>query len=515
VYDYPDIVNRVFKLKLNAFKARLFSGAAWGPHTSEVTSDGTTQWKFPIKPTSSSQTPDQACDDDDHMASSNAVSDANDPACGWSLGDLALLHNLVATTQRTTLTSAEWELYIDHAVPANEHTANEDPTSELSSSDSEGGDDDNDGVGIVQPSNQPSMSKTHHDAVRLIKALLGTKPRRSPLTDTAYLLEELPRITARSARYAPGYMIDVIEFQQRGLPHAHMAIRLACAPKEMNVQNTTGEVKEAPWIDQFICARKPTFGVLEEYCMLIRKPNVASMLPADYHYDVHPEIVAELMVREGQYFGRSITPTEFQRYMCRLVLNRESCAPDLYGGGPHEHGPHLNPTTKLQDPTCTEGCKRGKCKPKSDSVTCKSNYPFPAQAATVIAEDGFPRYRRNPGDEFIVPYNPWFVFKFDAHINVEYAASSNCITYLYKYLFKGSRGERAKFQLRKSNDQGGEQEAIDETKEYWNGKITSSMQATWEGLNYPMHSAYPTVHKVTVHETNTIIEGHGISDLQK
>jgi hypothetical protein len=98
--------------------------------------------------------------------------------------------------------------------------------------------------------------------------------------------------------------------------------------------------------------------------------------------------------------------------------------------------------------------------------TCKSNYPFPAQAATVIAEDGFPRYRRNPGDEFIVSYNPWFVFKFDAHINVEYAASSNCTTYLYTYLFKGSRGERAKFQLRKSHDQSGEQEAIDETKEY-------------------------------------------------
>ena len=212
------------------------------------------------------------------------------------------------------------------------------------------------------------MNKTHDDAVRLIKALLGTKPRRPPLTDAAYLLEELPRITARSTRYASGYMIDVIEFQQRGLPHARMAIRLACAPREMNVHNTTGEVKKIPWIDQFICARKPAFEVLEEYCVLIRKPNVASTLPADYHYDVHPEIVAELMVREGPYFGRSITPTEFQRYMCRLVLNRESCAPALYGGGPHEHGPHLNPTAKLPDPTCTKGCKRGKCKLKSDGV---------------------------------------------------------------------------------------------------------------------------------------------------
>jgi hypothetical protein len=180
VYDYPDIVNRVFKQKPNAFKARLFSGAAWGPHTSEVTSEGTTQWKFPIKPTSSSQTSDQACDEDDHETSSNAVSNAKDPACGWSLGDLALLHKFVATIQRTTFTSVEWESYIEHAVPANEDPANEDPASDLSSDDSEGDGDDNDGIGIVQPNNQPSMNKTHDDVVRLIKALLGTKPRRSP-----------------------------------------------------------------------------------------------------------------------------------------------------------------------------------------------------------------------------------------------------------------------------------------------------------------------------------------------
>ena len=41
------------------------------------------------------------------------------------------------------------------------------------------------------------------------------------------------------------------------------------------------------------------------------------------------------------------------------------------------------------------------------------------------------------------------------------------------------------------------------------------MQVTWEDLNYPMYSSYPTVNKVSVHETNTMLEGHGISDLKK
>ena len=96
----------------------------------------------------------------------------------------------------------------------------------------------------AMPVVQASSLRSSH--VRLIKALLATKPPRSPLANAAYLLEELPRVTARSTRHASGYMIDGIEFQQRGLPHAHMAIRLACAPQEMNVRSTSGEVKEAP-----------------------------------------------------------------------------------------------------------------------------------------------------------------------------------------------------------------------------------------------------------------------------
>ena len=57
-----------------------------------------------------------------------------------------------------------------------------------------------------------------------------------------------------------------------------------------------------------------------------------------------------------------------------------------------------------------------------------------------MGDDGFVVYQRGEGDEFIVPYNPWLTLEFESHINVEYAASHNCIAYLYKYLFKGSRG---------------------------------------------------------------------------
>ena len=65
-----------------------------------------------------------------------------------------------------------------------------------------------------------------------------------------------------------------------------------------------------------------------------------------------------------------------------------------------------------------------------------------------MGENGFVVYKRAAGDEFIVPYNPWLTLEFEAHVNVEYAATQNCIAYLYKYLFKGSRGERTKFGFR-------------------------------------------------------------------
>jgi len=53
-----------------------------------------------------------------------------------------------------------------------------------------------------------------------------------------------------------------------------------------------------------------------------------------------------------------------------------------------------------------------------------------ANAETRLGKHGFVTYRRGEGDEFIVPYNPWMLLDFECHMNVECAASSNCIAYL-------------------------------------------------------------------------------------
>ena len=217
-----------------------------------------------------------------------------------------------------------------------------------------------------------------------------------------------------------------------------------------------------PWVDKFVCARKPTYGVLEEFGMIVKKSN-SEAAPASPHpqkavletadvnlmydteYAVHPQISHMFLLSNDEYFGALIRPSQLLAHMRRLVLNRED--PAGYSNpkrGPQEHGPH--PNMRNPDPKCTIGCPQ--CKKKADGVTCKSNFPFEATAYTHMGENGFVVYKRAAGDEFIVPYNPWLTLEFEAHVNVEYAATQNCIAYLYKYLFKGSRGERTKFGFR-------------------------------------------------------------------
>ena len=48
-YDYPDIVCRVFHHKLEALRARLLTGAAWGASTVDVDDEGNAAWKYSIK----------------------------------------------------------------------------------------------------------------------------------------------------------------------------------------------------------------------------------------------------------------------------------------------------------------------------------------------------------------------------------------------------------------------------------------------------------------------------------
>lgn len=71
---------------------------------------------------------------------------------------------------------------------------------------------------------------------------------------------------------------------------------------------------------------------------------------------------------------------------------------------------------------------------------------------TSTNEDGSTLYRRRPTDEVIytsdgryrvtnqdvVPYNPYLLNRFNAHINVELCTSLGSIKYLFMYIHKGN-----------------------------------------------------------------------------
>eukprot|EP00854_Cymbomonas_tetramitiformis_P013824 gene13824-16336_t len=71
----------------------------------------------------------------------------------------------------------------------------------------------------------------------------------------------------------PGYLVvSVIEFQKRGLPHAHIVFRLAVMP--VGADHTAApEGSLQPWADNFTCAQKLTPDVLAEHGMLERLPS--------------------------------------------------------------------------------------------------------------------------------------------------------------------------------------------------------------------------------------------------
>ena len=74
---------------------------------------------------------------------------------------------------------------------------------------------------------------------------------------------------------------------------------------------------------------------------------------------------------------------------------------------------------------------------------CSKRFPKAFSAVTATSEDGYPLYRRRNDDRavnvdgarldnrWVVPYNPFLLFKFNAHINVEVCSTVSAVKYIY------------------------------------------------------------------------------------
>ena len=80
---------------------------------------------------------------------------------------------------------------------------------------------------------------------------------------------------------------------------------------------------------------------------------------------------------------------------------------------------------------------------------CSKRFPKEYVEETYAGSDGYLHYRRrNTGlcvhkngvpldNKYVVPYNPYLLMKYNAHINVEICSSIVSCKYLYKYVYKG------------------------------------------------------------------------------
>ncbi|XP_039772144.1 uncharacterized protein LOC120640381 [Panicum virgatum] len=222
-------------------------------------------------------------------------------------------------------------------------------------------------------------------------------------------------------------VLHTVEFQKRGLPHAHIILWTA--------EDTTNP--SANMIDKFISAEIPDL-------------NEDPLLYA---------LVAEHMI----------------------------------------HGP-----CGKDNPKCP--CmKNGKC---------SKGYPKSFHSETTIDENGFAIYKRPDNGHFViksgicldnrwvVPYNPYLLKKYEAHINVEWRNKGIFIKYLFKYVTKGP--DCSKAYLKKI--QSGEDVPIDEetqirneVKEYLDCRYICEQDACLRVFGFDIHRHYPSVERMPVH----------------
>ena len=97
-------------------------------------------------------------------------------------------------------------------------------------------------------------------------------------------------------------------------------------------------------------------------------------------------------------------------------------------------------------------------------------------------------------NRWVVPYNPYLLLKFEAHINVEIVVSINGVKYVYKYTTKGP--DRITVQVSNGVQ---ENEPIDEVQQFIDCRYISCSEAIWRIQGFPLIHRWPPVKKLPIH----------------
>ncbi|KAL5542376.1 hypothetical protein UlMin_010086 [Ulmus minor] len=236
-------------------------------------------------------------------------------------------------------------------------------------------------------------------------------------------LEELKYEIFKKQIFGPiAAYVYVIEFQKRGLPHAHFLIIL----------KSNSKIIAPEAFDRFVSAEIPNI--------------------SQYPY-LHSTVIKHMM-----------------------------------------HGPcgDLNPSN-----ICMKN--NGKC---------KSHYPKKYYSQTYLANNSYPKYKRRNDNQtvkvrghyldnqWVVPYNPNLLAKFNCHINVEICSTVKAVKYLYKYIYKGH--DRISFHINSNNSE----KDIDEIQNCQSARWISPPEAIWRISSFILNENYPSVYTLQLHLEN-------------
>jgi hypothetical protein len=132
---------------------------------------------------------------------------------------------------------------------------------------------------------------------------------------------------------------------------------------------------------------------------------------------------------------------------------------------------------------------------------CSKGFPKPFRDVTTLSENSYAVYRRrNDGrvhttsrgaevdNRWVVPYNPYLLWKFRCHINVESVYSIKSVKYIYKYIYKGHDRTTMEFGT-----------CQNEVKQFLDARWLGSCEGVWRLYQFLMHSEKPNVIRLQVH----------------
>ncbi|KAL5558339.1 hypothetical protein UlMin_034550 [Ulmus minor] len=139
---------------------------------------------------------------------------------------------------------------------------------------------------------------------------------------------------------------------------------------------------------------------------------------------------------------------------------------------------------------------------------CKSHYPKKYCSQTYLTNNSYPKYKRRNDNQtvkvrghyldnqWVVPYNPYLLAKFNCHINIEICSTVKAVKYLYKYIYKGH--DRITFHINSNNTE----KDIDEIQNFQSARWISPPEAVWRIYSFILNENHPSVYTLQLHLEN-------------